>query len=51
VARVSGYRSRSPGCDSRYYHIFLELMGLERGPLSLMKIIEELLEKKIAAPV
>jgi hypothetical protein len=26
-------------------------MGLERGSLSLVKIIEELLEKKVAAPV
>jgi hypothetical protein len=26
-------------------------MGLERGPLSLMRIIEELLERKVAAPV
>jgi hypothetical protein len=26
-------------------------VGLERGPLSLMRIIEELLERKVAAPV
>jgi hypothetical protein len=26
-------------------------MGLERGPLSLVRIIEELLERKVAAPV
>jgi hypothetical protein len=26
-------------------------VGLERGPLSLMKINEELLERKVAAPV
>jgi hypothetical protein len=26
-------------------------VGLERGPLSLVSIIEELLERKIAAPV
>jgi hypothetical protein len=25
--------------------------GLERGPLSLMRINEELLERKVAAPV
>jgi hypothetical protein len=29
----------------------LEVMGLERGPLSLVRIIEELLERKVAAPV
>jgi hypothetical protein len=32
MVRVSGYRSRSP--------------GLERGPLSLMSTIEELLETR-----
>jgi hypothetical protein len=26
-------------------------VGLERGPLSLVGIIEDLLEKKVAAPV
>jgi hypothetical protein len=26
-------------------------VGLERGPLSLMRINEELLERKVAAPV
>jgi hypothetical protein len=26
-------------------------MGLERDPLSLMRITEELLERKVAAPV
>jgi hypothetical protein len=26
-------------------------VGLERGPLSLVRIIEELLERKVAAPV
>jgi hypothetical protein len=46
VARVPGYRSRGPGVDSRRYHIFSEVVGLERGPLSLMMIIEELLEWK-----
>jgi hypothetical protein len=44
VVRVSGYRSRGPGFDYRRYHIFWEVVGLERGSLSLVRIIEELLE-------
>jgi hypothetical protein len=51
VIRVPGYRSRGPGFDSRRYQIFGEVVGLERGPLSLVRIIEELLERKVAAPV
>jgi hypothetical protein len=39
VVRVPGYRSRSPGFDSRRYQIFWEVVGLERGPLSLVRII------------
>jgi hypothetical protein len=31
------------GFDSRCYHIFCEVVGLERGTLSLVSIIEELL--------
>jgi hypothetical protein len=47
VVRVSGYRSRGPGFDSRPYKIFfLEVGGLERGPLNLVRTIEELLELK-----
>jgi hypothetical protein len=44
VVRVPGYRSRGPEFDSRRYQIFWEVVGLERGPLSLVRIIEELLE-------
>jgi hypothetical protein len=46
VIRVPGYTSRDPGFDSRRYHISWEVMGLERGPLSLVSITEELLEWK-----
>jgi hypothetical protein len=46
VVRVSGYRSRGPGFDFRRYQIFREVEGLERGPLSLVSIIEELLGRK-----
>jgi hypothetical protein len=37
---VSGYRSRGPGFDSQPYQIFWEVGCLERGPLSLVRIIE-----------
>jgi hypothetical protein len=46
VVRVPGYRSRVLGFNSRRYQIFLEVVGLERGTLSLVRIIEELLEWK-----
>jgi hypothetical protein len=46
VVRVLAYRSRDPGFDSRRYQIFWEVLCLERGPLSLVRIIEELLEWK-----
>jgi hypothetical protein len=46
IVRVPGYKSRGPGFDSRHYQIFWEVVGLERGPLSLVRIIEELLEWK-----
>jgi hypothetical protein len=41
LVRVLAYRSRGPGFHSRRYHIFWELVGLERCPLSFMRIIEE----------
>jgi hypothetical protein len=34
------------GSDSRGYLIFWEVVGLERGPLSLVSTIEEVLERK-----
>jgi hypothetical protein len=34
------------GFDFRRYQIFREVVGLERGPLSLVSTIEELLERK-----
>jgi hypothetical protein len=46
VVRVPGYRSRYPGLDSRCYKIFWEVVVLEWGPLSLVRITEELLEWK-----
>ena len=44
VVRVSGYRYRGFGFDSRRYQIFWVVVGLERGPLSFVRSIEELLE-------
>jgi hypothetical protein len=41
--------------DSRHYQIFWgggeTAVGLERGPLSLVSTTEELLDRKVAAPV
>jgi hypothetical protein len=48
---------RRPGFDSRRYQIFLKknkkktVVGLERGALSLVSTTEELLDRKVAAPV
>jgi hypothetical protein len=50
LVRVPGHRSRDPWFDSWRYQIFWEVVGLERGPLSLVRITEELLEWKVAAP-
>jgi hypothetical protein len=46
VVRVLGYRSGGPGSITRK-----KIVGLERGPLSLMSTTEELLDRKVAAPV
>jgi hypothetical protein len=37
---------QTSGFDSQYYQIFWEVVGLERGPLSLVSTTEELLERK-----
>jgi hypothetical protein len=50
VVRVSGYRYRGPGFDSRRYKIFREVVVLERGPLSLVRI-RSYLNRKVAAQV
>jgi hypothetical protein len=46
VVWVPGYRSTGPRFDFWSYQNIWEVVGLELGPLSLMKIIEELLEWK-----
>jgi hypothetical protein len=40
---------RMPGFDSRHYQ--KKVVGLERGPLSLVSTAEELLDRKVVAPV
>jgi hypothetical protein len=42
---------RRPGFDSRHYQEKKKVVGLEWGPLSLVSITEELLDRKVAAPV
>jgi hypothetical protein len=49
VARVPGYRSGGPGSIPGTTK--KKVMGLERGPLSLVSKTEELLDRKVAAPV
>jgi hypothetical protein len=39
-----------PGFDTRHYQK-KNVVGLERGPLSLVSTTEELLDRKVAAPV
>jgi hypothetical protein len=49
VVRVLDYRSGGPG--SILGTIRKKVVGLERGPLSLVTTTEELLDRKVAAPV
>jgi hypothetical protein len=46
VVRVPGYRSRDLGFDSWRYQILWEVVGMEQGPLSLMR---SYLNGKVAA--
>jgi hypothetical protein len=49
VVRVLGYRSGGPGSIPGTTR--KNVVGLERGPLSLVSTTEELLDRKVAAPV
>jgi hypothetical protein len=42
---------RGPGFYSQRNQIFWVAVGQERGPLSLVRINDELLERKVAVPV
>jgi hypothetical protein len=50
VVRVLVYRSRGPGSIPGTTQK-TKVVGLERGPLSLVTTTEELLDRKVAAPV
>jgi hypothetical protein len=49
VVRVLGYRSGGPGSIPSTTK--KRVVGLERGPLNLVSTTEELLDRKVAAPV
>jgi hypothetical protein len=49
VVRVLGYRSAGPGSIRGTTR--KKVVGLERGPLSLVSTTEELLNRKVATPV
>jgi hypothetical protein len=54
VVRVLGYRSGGPGSipgTTRFSGKKKTVVGLERGPLSVVSTTEELLDRKVAAPV
>jgi hypothetical protein len=50
VVRVRGYRSGGSGSIPGTIRK-KKVVGLERGPLSLVSTTEELLDRKVAAPV
>jgi hypothetical protein len=49
VVRVLGYRSRGPGSIPDTTR--KKVVGMERDPLRLVSTTEELLDRKVAAPV
>jgi hypothetical protein len=49
VVRVLGYKSGGPG--SIPGNTRKKVVGLERGPLSLVSTTEELFNRKVSAPV
>jgi hypothetical protein len=51
VVRIPGYRSSSPGFDSRRYQIFWQVVRLEWGPLSFANTIQELIWRKSSCSV
>jgi hypothetical protein len=51
VVRVLGYRYGGPGSIPGTTRKKKRVVGLERGPLDLVSTTEELLDRKVAAPV
>jgi hypothetical protein len=51
VVRVLGYRSGGPGSIPSDTRKKKKIVGLEQDPLSLVSTTEELLDRKVAAPV
>jgi hypothetical protein len=53
VVRVLAYRSGGPGSIPGIPGIIRKkkVVGLERGPLSLVSTTEELLDRKVSVPV
>jgi hypothetical protein len=49
VVRVLGHRSGGPGSIPGTTR--KKVVGLERGPLNLVSTTEEVLDRKVAAPV
>jgi hypothetical protein len=49
VVKSSWLQILRQGFDSRHYQIFWEVVGLERGPLSLVSTTEQLLGRKVVA--
>jgi hypothetical protein len=48
IGQSSWLQIQTSGFDSRLYQVFWEVVGLERGPLSLVSTIEELLVRKLS---
>jgi hypothetical protein len=51
VVRVLGYRSGGPGSIPGITKEKKKVVDLEKGQLSLVSTTEELLDRKVAAPV
>jgi hypothetical protein len=51
TGQISWLQILMPGFDSRRYQVFGEVVGVERGPLSLVSTTEELLDRKVATAV
>jgi hypothetical protein len=44
--QISWLQIQRSGCDYLRYQVFWQVLGRERGPLSLVSTIEELLERR-----